>query len=394
MAPKRKEAPVTGQLLIPVAEFKKTRDSVISSLHDLQNGLVNVQHGITSLLDSYRKHCHTVLGYEEGEAAPYSNDISALGAAASAASVLEAGQKAIEEVTQGLGDKAGDASKSKKRKREKKERDPNAPKKPLTAAFLYHQHARPIVKADLEAALPPGGQIEKNAVQIEVNKRWNELSEEEKEQWKASYRNSMEEYKTALAAYVANKGIKDAELIEEDDASDEAEPEIEAEVGVADSDVSSEDEDEAPAAKAPSPPAKTPRKRQKTTPAVNGNSIPVSIAPANTASTPVPLPTSRTAPQAAAPASNAVAETPAKKDKKKKDKAAPQPIAPAPATSPDEPSPEETGGKKKTKSGRSTRNNETEGDKENAAQEKEKAEKAGKEKKRDRSKRKSEVAST
>jgi hypothetical protein len=156
-------------------------NQVISSLHDLQNGLVNVQHGITSLLDSYRKHCHTVLGYEEGEAAPYSNDISALGAAVSAASVLEAGQKAIEEVTQGLGDKAGDASKSKKRKREKKERDPNAPKKPLTAAFLYHQHARPIVKADLEAALPPGGQIEKNAVQIEVNKRWNELSEEEKE---------------------------------------------------------------------------------------------------------------------------------------------------------------------------------------------------------------------
>ncbi|KAG9188221.1 hypothetical protein G6011_02144 [Alternaria panax] len=402
MAPKKKEAPVTGQLLISVADFRKTRDSVISNLHELQNGLVNVQHGITSLLESYKQHCHSVLGYEEGATTPYGNDIAALGAVASAASVVEAGQKVVEEVTQGLGEKAADASKSKKRKREKKERDPNAPKKPLTAAFLYHQHARPIVKADLEAALPPGGQIEKNAVQIEVNKRWNELSEEEKEQWKASYRNSMEEYRTALAAYVANKGIKDAELIEEDDASDEAEPEVEAEVGAVDSDISSEDEDEAPAVKAPSPPAKTPRKRQKMTPAVNGNSIPVSIAPATTASTPVPLPTSRTAPQAAVPATNAVAETPAKKERKKKEKAAPQPIAPAPATSPDEPSPEETGGKKKTKSGRSTRNNETEGDKEVAAQEKEKAdkekadkaEKAGKEKKRDRSKRKGEVAST
>ncbi|KAL1795157.1 hypothetical protein ACET3X_006973 [Alternaria dauci] len=397
MAPKKKETPATGQLLISVAEFRKTRDSVIFNLHELQNGLVNVQHGITSLLESYKQHCHSVLGYEEGATTPYGNDVATLGAAASAASVVEAGQKAVEDITQGLADKAGDASKSKKRKREKKEKDPNAPKKPLTAAFLYHQHARPIVKADLEAALPPGGQIEKNAVQIEVNKRWNELSEDEKEQWKASYRQSMEEYKTALAAYVANKGIKDAELIEEDDASDEAEPEIEAEVGAADSDVSSEDEDEAPAVKAPSPPAKTPRKRQKTTPAVNGNSIPVSIAPATSASTPVPLPTSRTAPQASAPASNAVAETPAKKDKKKKEKAAPQPIAPAPATSPDELSPEETGIKKKSKSGRSTRNNEVEGDKENAALEKEKADKAekpGKEKKRERTKRKSEVAST
>lgn len=74
-----------------------------------------------------------------------------------------------------------EANKGKKRKREKKERDPNAPKKPLTAAFLYHQHARPIVKADLEAALVPGHAIEKNAVQLEVNKRWNELPEEEKE---------------------------------------------------------------------------------------------------------------------------------------------------------------------------------------------------------------------
>jgi hypothetical protein len=156
-------------------------NQVIFNLHELQNGLVNVQHGITSLLESYKQHCHSVLGYEEGATTPYNNDIATLGAAASAASVLEAGQKAVEEVTQGLGDKAGDASKSKKRKREKKEKDPNAPKKPLTAAFLYHQHARPIVKADLEAALPPGGQIEKNAVQIEVNKRWNELSEEEKE---------------------------------------------------------------------------------------------------------------------------------------------------------------------------------------------------------------------
>ncbi|CAN9442584.1 unnamed protein product [Alternaria alternata] len=59
MAPKKKETPATGQLVISVAEFRKTRDSVIFNLHELQNGLVNVQHGITSLLESYKQHSDT-----------------------------------------------------------------------------------------------------------------------------------------------------------------------------------------------------------------------------------------------------------------------------------------------------------------------------------------------
>jgi hypothetical protein len=154
-----------------------SHDQVIASLHNLQAGLIHVQHGITDLLTNYRKHCASVLGGEEGEIPPF-NDVAAV-----AASVMEAGRNAVDETKQLVApvDKSVEASKGKKRKREKKEKDPNAPKKPLTAAFLYHQHARPIVKADLEAALPPGGQIEKNAVQLEVNKRWNELPEEEKE---------------------------------------------------------------------------------------------------------------------------------------------------------------------------------------------------------------------
>jgi hypothetical protein len=131
-------------------------------------------------LDHYNKHCASVLGYEDDDAS-YKNDVTAT--VTTAATVVDTARNLVDKVTDVIApaDKAVDANKSKKRKREKKEKDPNAPKKPLTAAFLYHQHARPIVKADLEAALPPGGQIEKNAVQIEVNKRWNELSEEEKE---------------------------------------------------------------------------------------------------------------------------------------------------------------------------------------------------------------------
>ncbi|KAF1851299.1 uncharacterized protein K460DRAFT_272082 [Cucurbitaria berberidis CBS 394.84] len=374
---------------------------VIVALSNLQGGLTHVQNGLNDLLRAYMQHTASILAGEDGDLDKLQIPTTI---AATASAAMEAATTAANGVTQVIntvnpvGTAATDG-KSKKRKREKKEKDPNAPKKPLTAAFLYHQHARPVVRSDLEAALAPGQTLEKNAVQIEVNKRWNELPEEEKEQWKASYRNSMEEYKVELADYLAKNGAKVADIHEDEEASDEAE--IEVDVGAIDSDASSEDEEEAPpVTKAPSPPAKTPRKRQKTTqtPAVNGASLPVHIAPATSSATPVPLPSSRTATQVPPPTSSAVAETPAKKDNKKK-RAAPQPIAPAPAaaaaaaSSQHEPSPEESGGgKKKGKSNRSTRNAEVEGDKENAVQERTAA---GKKEKRDRSsKRKSEAAST
>lgn len=173
----RKRRIATNNAATNDASIAYSYNQVIASLHNLQAGLIHVQHGITDLLSNYRKHCASVLGDEEGEIPPF-NDVAAV-----AASVMEAGRTAAEEVKQVVApvDKAVEVNKSKKRKREKKEKDPNAPKKPLTAAFLYHQNARPIVKADLEAALPPGAIMEKNAVQVEVNKRWAELPEENKE---------------------------------------------------------------------------------------------------------------------------------------------------------------------------------------------------------------------
>ncbi|OAL47310.1 hypothetical protein IQ07DRAFT_613901 [Pyrenochaeta sp. DS3sAY3a] len=410
MPPKSKTQD-TGELMVSIDQYTKTRDSlrvasrpsqarssppsycspvsttthehtanaschhqVIVALTNLQGGLTHVQNGLNDLLRAYMQHTSSILAGEDGDL-----DKLAIpsGIVAHASAAMEAASTAVTGVTQAIANPAPAPAaadgKTKKRKREKKERDPNAPKKPLTAAFLYHQHARPIVRADLEAALATGQTIEKNAVQIEVNKRWNELPEEEKEQWKASYRNSMEEYKLELAEYSAKNGAKAADLHEDEEASDEAEIEVEA-----GSDASSDDEEDAVPAKAPSPPAKTPRKRQKTQPAVNGISAPVAIAPATSGATPVPLPTSR--------ASAQPTETPAKKEKKKR--SAPAAIAPAPAPA-TEASPEETGAtKKKGKNSRSTRNTEPE-DKENAA-----AAEKPKEKKRDRSKRKSEATST
>lgn len=154
---------------------------VIVALSNLQGGLTHVQNGLNDLLRAYMQHTASILAGEDGDQLQIPSSI-----AATATAAMDAATTAATGITQAvnatsLASTTAEANKSKKRKREKKERDPNAPKKPLTAAFLYHQHARPIVKADLEAALGPGQTIEKNAVQIEVNKRWNELPEEEKE---------------------------------------------------------------------------------------------------------------------------------------------------------------------------------------------------------------------
>ncbi|KAF2032949.1 hypothetical protein EK21DRAFT_109400 [Setomelanomma holmii] len=397
MAPKQKSegAGGTGELLVSIEQYTRTRDAVIISLTSLQSSLAHVQSSVNELLRTYMQHTSSILAGEDADLdklqLPPSITATANAAMEAATTAVSGISQAVNAPTQA--ETAAADGKNKKRKREKKEKDPNAPKKPLTAAFLYAQTARPIVRADLEAALAPGQILEKNAVNLETNKRWNELPEEEKEKWKASYRSSMEEYKVEMAEYLAKAGGKVADVHLDEDISDEGEVEI-ADVAAIDSDASSEDEDETPVTKAPSPPAKTPRpnKRQKTaqTPAVNGALA--SITPATT-STPVPVPgSSRPSTQVPAPNSSVEGPATAKKDKKKKEKAgsaAPQAIAPAPASAPKEATPEEgSRTSKKSKPSRSTRNAEVEVDKENAAtpsQDKEK-------KKRDRSKRKSEAA--
>jgi len=366
---KKPSADDAGELMVSVESYTRTRDSVIVSLSNLQAGLAHVQSGLNELLRAYLEHTNSVIAGEDGVL-----DKLSLGKeiAATANTAIEAASSTANGIAQALtaGDKtdaadAGKPVKGTKRKREKKEKDPNAPKKPLTAAFLYAQTARPIVRGDLEAALGPDQKLEPNAVNLEVNKRWNEMPVEDKETWKQSYRDSMEQWKEEMAAYQAVKGSAIVDIPDEDDAS-EAEVEIPAE-----SDESSEDEEPLPA-KAPSPPVKTPRanKRQKLAqnPALNGAAAPVVAA-----ASPIPLPRSASAAATTAAAAAAV-ETPAKKERKKKEKvekAAPQPIAPAPAK---EASPEEAAKKKPTKSSRTTRNNEAEAaDKETvAAPEKEK----------------------
>jgi hypothetical protein len=160
---------------------------VIMSLTSLQQGLTHVQTGLNDLLQKYMQHTSSILAGEDGE-------LESLKLPPSVAATANAAMEAVTatgNIANGIGQSIMPASKdanapaadgkTKKRKREKKEKDPNAPKKPLTAAFLYAQTARAIVRQDLEAALGPGQVLEKNAVNLEVTKRWNSLPEEEKE---------------------------------------------------------------------------------------------------------------------------------------------------------------------------------------------------------------------
>jgi hypothetical protein len=160
-------------------------EQVIVSLSNLQAGLAHVQSGLNELLRAYLEHTNSVIAGEDGVL-----DKLSLGKeiAATANTAIEAASSTANGIAQALtaGDKtdaadAGKPVKGTKRKREKKEKDPNAPKKPLTAAFLYAQTARPIVRGDLEAGLGPDQKLEPNAVNLEVNKRWNEMPAEDKE---------------------------------------------------------------------------------------------------------------------------------------------------------------------------------------------------------------------
>lgn len=153
------------------------------ALSNLQSGLQNVQSGLNELLRVYIQHTSSILAGEDGDldklqlpANITATANAAMDAATTAATISQAVNAANPVV-----ESAATDGKNKKRKREKKEKDPNAPKKPLTAAFLYAQTARPIVRRDLENALAAGQTLEKNAVNLEVTKRWNELTDEEKE---------------------------------------------------------------------------------------------------------------------------------------------------------------------------------------------------------------------
>ena len=81
-------------------------------------------------------------------------------------------------------------------KRKKAKKDPNAPKKNMTAYFLYSMHARPKVKEDYPDAT--FGDIAKI-----ISKQYKSLTDKEKKQWEKKAEEDKERYQREMAAYNA-----------------------------------------------------------------------------------------------------------------------------------------------------------------------------------------------
>lgn len=139
----------------PVTRFRLTTTSVVT-------GLTTLTSGIHVLITAYINHSNQLLsgqgveGFDTAEINKVfsTGGIPPLGSAGAAAAL-------------------GPLRKEKK-KRVKKERDPDAPKRPLTAFFLFSTNARDLVKRENPGSSP----VEVNS---EILRRWTQMDEPEKQ---------------------------------------------------------------------------------------------------------------------------------------------------------------------------------------------------------------------
>ncbi|KAK9462776.1 uncharacterized protein V1516DRAFT_190986 [Lipomyces oligophaga] len=89
-----------------------------------------------------------------------------------------------------------------RRKQRRRERDPDAPKRPQTMYFAFANEARKIIREEFAAR---GIEVANADIIHEVSERWNNLTEEQKEPWKAMYAEQIRKYQSAKLAYEHDK---------------------------------------------------------------------------------------------------------------------------------------------------------------------------------------------
>ncbi|KAF2405201.1 hypothetical protein EJ06DRAFT_525736 [Trichodelitschia bisporula] len=234
----KSDQPVTS---ISRKEFISQRDSVVT-------GLTALIGAIGDLSQAYISHTNKLLS--GGSSAAEGLDTLAISNFLS--------------TTNGIGNQAGVAAAAAaapktRRKRVKKEKDPNAPKRPLTAFFLYSTSARPLIKQEM---LEQADTVTPVAVNSEILRRWKEMNEEDKKEWKDMYEVNHERYKQEVANYKAQTGV-DLIGADEEDTPDAEGEDVEIEdlhVGTPSSDdATSSSSDEDVVQKPPTPPAVKPK---------------------------------------------------------------------------------------------------------------------------------------
>ncbi|KIW69131.1 hypothetical protein PV04_05024 [Phialophora macrospora] len=234
--------PESATTQVNIADFQRTRDSVIVALATLQ-------HSVQDLSRAYIQHANTVLAPGKQGLTPIDANLTNI--------LTESGLLTGRPAEVAPPPVEADADGKKKRKRTP--HDPNAPKRALTPYFLYMQSARATIAKELGDSAKP------KEVADEGTRRWTEMSPGEKSVWDDKYQKNLAAYRVKMAAYKAGQPVPDdetaARLVElgkapEHVAGVDAEAETEEEEPVEE-----EEEEEAP----PPAPEPTPKsKRRKT----------------------------------------------------------------------------------------------------------------------------------
>ncbi|KAL6245877.1 hypothetical protein RBB50_007030 [Rhinocladiella similis] len=238
--------PESATTQVNIADFQRTRDSVIVALATLQSS-------VQDLSRAYIQHANTVLTPGKHGLNPIDANLTSILTESGllAGRPADAPPAAVPEVeTDG------------KKKRKRTPHDPNAPKRALTPYFLYMQSARAQIAKEL------GDQAKPKEVADEGTRRWTEMKPAEKSVWDDKYQKNLAAYRVKMAAYKAGQPVPSddeaSRLVELGKAPDhiagldaEAETE-EEEVAAAES-----EEDSPLPVKEPSPPKSSKRRKTK-----------------------------------------------------------------------------------------------------------------------------------
>jgi len=235
--------PESATTQVNIADFQRTRDSVIVALATLAAS-------VQDLSRAYIQHANTVLTPGKHGLNPLDANLTSM----LTESGLLGGRPAEPAPT------AVEAEGDGKKKRKRTPHDPNAPKRALTPYFLYMQSARGTISKELGDSAKP------KEVADEGTRRWTEMSPAEKSIWDDKYQKNLAAYRVKMAAYKAGQPVPDdetaARLVEmgkapETVAGVDAEAETEEEV------VEEEEEEEEAPPPAPEPTPKSKRRKTK-----------------------------------------------------------------------------------------------------------------------------------
>ncbi|KAI1619743.1 hypothetical protein EDD37DRAFT_642118 [Exophiala viscosa] len=237
--------PENATTSVNIADFQRTRDSVIVALATLQSS-------VQDLSRAYIQHANTVLTPGKHGLNPIDANLTSI----LTESGLLAGRPAD------AAPAAPEAEVDGKKKRKRTPHDPNAPKRALTPYFLYMQSARAHIAKELGDSAKP------KEVADEGTRRWTEMSPGDKSVWDDKYQKNLAAYRVKMAAYKAGQPVPSDEeatrLVElgkapEHVAGVDAEAETEEEPAVAEE----SEEDSPEPVKEPSPPKSTKRRKTK-----------------------------------------------------------------------------------------------------------------------------------